>query len=98
MDAEDELAKMQENLAKVNNDPKEAIVVLYDVSGSMQCNYFDDIKCERNGAVNAFFSAFADKTLAFELNHIIQLITFSKTPEIKNDFNNNFQGFISLVD
>ena len=52
----------------------------------------------RMGAVNAFFSAFADKTLAFELNHIIQLIAFSSNIEKKCEFHNNFERFIQLVD
>ena len=60
-----------EELVNKNKDPKEAIVVIMDVSGSMICNLFDDIKLDRQGAVNAFFSAFADKTLAFEKNHIV---------------------------
>lgn len=57
-------------------DPTEAIVVLYDVSGSMQSNFFDDKELSRMGAVNALFSAFADKTLAFEYNHLVQLFLF----------------------
>ena len=55
----------------MNNDPTEAIAVLYDVSGSMICNYFDDIKTSRLDAVSAFFSAFGDKTIASEQNHIV---------------------------
>lgn len=33
----------------------------------------------RFGAVNAIFSAFADKTLAFELNHLVKLVCFSSS-------------------
>lgn len=54
----------------------EAIVVLYDTSGSMRASFFGDKDLSRIGAVNAFFSAFADKTLALELNHIVKLICF----------------------
>ncbi len=50
------------------------------------------------GAVNAFFSAFADKTMAFELNHIVQLFCFSNTVVKKCDFIDNFNKFIQLVD
>ena len=81
-----------------NNDPKEAIVVVYDVSGSMDCQYFDDGEISRQGAVNALFSAFADKTLAHNLNHIVQLFTFSTIITKKNEFNNDFENFINLVD
>lgn len=54
-----------------DTDPVEAIVVLYDVSGSMKSCFFEDKELSRMGAVNAFFSAFADKTLAYEYNHIV---------------------------
>ena len=50
------------------------------------------------GAVNAFFSAFADKTMAFEFNHIIQLFCFSNNVVKKCDFIDNFNKFIQLVD
>jgi len=50
------------------------------------------------GAVNAIFSAFADKTLAFELNHVIKLVTFSSDVIDKCDFMSDFDKFIKLVD
>jgi ubiquitin-conjugating enzyme E2 D/E len=50
------------------------------------------------GAVNALFSAFADKTLAFEYNHLVKLVCFSSTIEDKCDFMNDFNKFILLVD
>ena len=53
------------------SDPKEAICVLYDISGSMQTSFFDDQELSRIGAVNSWFSAFADKTMGFEFNHIV---------------------------
>lgn len=59
------------------NEPTEAIVVLYDTSGSMGQSLFSDKDLSRIGAVNAFFSAFADKTMGFEYNHIVELICFS---------------------
>lgn len=42
----------------------------------MGCSYFEDRELSRMGAVNAYFSAFADKTLAFEFNHIVKLVCF----------------------
>ena len=50
------------------------------------------------GAVNAFFSAFADKTMAFEYNHIVALYQFNQRINKLCDFNNNFNKFINLVD
>jgi len=55
----------------VDEEPKEAIVVLFDVSGSMSGSFFADDKLSRMGAVNALFSAFADKTIAYEYNHVV---------------------------
>lgn len=60
-----------EESKQVEEDPKEAIVVLFDVSGSMQGNFFNDKLLSRMSAVNAFFSAFADKTIAYEFNHVV---------------------------
>ncbi len=48
--------------------------------------------------MNAFFSAFADKTLAFEYNHIVQLYCFSSKIKKMNEFSNDFENFIKLVD
>ena len=79
-------------------DPTEAIAVLYDLSGSMGCRFFNDKEINRMGATNAFFSAFADKTMAYELNHIVQLLTFNTQTVIECDWNNNFEKFINLVD
>lgn len=50
------------------------------------------------GAVNAFFSAFADRTLAFEFNHIVKLVCFNNLVEDKSDFLADFNKFIALVD
>jgi len=40
-------------------------------------------------AVNALFSAFADKTLAFEFNHIVKLVTFSSSEDNESTTNPN---------
>lgn len=52
----------------------------------------------RIGAVNAFFSAFADKTLAFEYNHVVSLYWFDDRIEKKCDFIKDMNLFIKLVD
>ncbi|CAD8083491.1 unnamed protein product [Paramecium sonneborni] len=87
----------QENLDQ-NNDPIEAIVVLFDTSGSMGATFFQDDQLSRIGAVNAFFSAFADKTLTFEFNHIVKLVCFESFIADKCEFTNDFNKFIKLVD
>ena len=42
-----------------------------DTSGSMSLQFYNEEFMTRMGAVNAFFSAFADKTLAYEYNHLV---------------------------
>jgi len=79
-------------------DPIEAIVVIFDTSGSMGSPFFGDKELSRMGAVNCIFSAFADKTLAFELNHIVKLICFSSSIVDQCDFTDDFNMFINLVD
>lgn len=64
----------------------------------MADSFFDDKELSRIGAVNAFFSAFADKTLAFELNHIVKLVCFESLITDKCEFTNDFNKFILLVD
>ena len=92
----------ENNKEKCNDEPKEAIAVVFDISGSMSCLFYrdqeDGIEISRQGAVNAFFSAFADKTLAFEYNHIVQLFCFNNTTKKMNEFSNDFENFIKLVD
>lgn len=62
------------NKPVINRPPKEAIVVVLDVSGSMEEIFSEGL--ERIGAVKAFFSAFADRTMAYNFNHVISLIFF----------------------
>ena len=73
--------------------------MLYDISGSMGSTFFGDVdKLTRIGAVNAFFSAFADKTMAFEYNHIVSLYWFDTNINKKCDFTQDFNYFIKLID
>lgn len=58
----------------------------------------DSDRLTRNGAVNALFSAFADKTLAYEYNHIVSLYLFDHMIEKKCDFIKDMNLFIELVD
>lgn len=73
-------------------------MVLYDTSGSMGQSFYADKELSRMGAVNAFFSAFADKTMGFEFNHVVQLICFNSNIDQKCQFINDFNLFIKLVD
>ena len=69
--------------AVINREPKEAIVVVLDVSGSMGEDFGGGLL--RIGAVKAFFHAFADRTMAYDFKHVISLIFFdSKVQKICN--------------
>jgi hypothetical protein len=37
----------------------------------MAGGFFNESALSRMGAVNAFFSAFADKTISYEFNHVV---------------------------
>ncbi len=60
--------------ASITREPKEAISIVIDVSGSMGTNFCDGLT--RIGAVKAFFSAFADRTMAYNFQHVVNLIFF----------------------
>lgn len=64
----------------------------------MGSKFFNDPDLSRMGAVNALFSAFADKTLAFELNHVVKLVCFESSIKDMCDFTDDFNMFIRLVD
>ncbi|KAL4472090.1 hypothetical protein ABPG72_001088 [Tetrahymena utriculariae] len=60
----------QVELLYIDEDPAEAIVVFYDVSGSMKSIIFNDSLISRIGPVNSFFSTLTDKNLVIENNYI----------------------------
>ena len=92
---EEELMKKFELMKSgPKDDPTEAIVVIFDTSGSMKSSFSNDKLISRMGAVNGFFSAFADKTLAFEYNHLVKLVCFASSIVDKCDFMDDFNKFI----
>ena len=52
----------------------------------------------RIGAVNAYFSAIADKIMAYEYNFMVKLVCFSSTVIDRCDYIRNIDQFINLVD
>lgn len=51
----------------ITREPKEAIAILFDVSGSMGTGFFNEPDLRRIGAVKSFFEAFAYRTIAYNL-------------------------------
>ena len=49
----------------ITREPKEAIVVLFDHSGSMGSKFFNEVDLKRIGAVKLFFEALAYRTIAY---------------------------------
>lgn len=60
----------------ITRDPEEAIALLFDISGSMDTQFFGEKELKRIGAVKAFFSAFADRTMAYDFHHVVSLVFF----------------------
>lgn len=82
---------------KITNPPNEAIVVLLDISGSMDELYYDSEDLTRMGVVKAFFSTFADRTMAYDLKHVISLVYFDNRIIEKCSFTELFILFKDLV-
>lgn len=51
----------------------------------------------RLGAVKAFFGAFADRTMAYNFQHVVSLIFFDSKIEVQCDFTELFMQFKELV-
>lgn len=64
MDAELRAIRLKLTPPTITQDPKEAIVVVMDTSGSMAEEF--SVNLTRMGAVKAFFNAFADRTMAYK--------------------------------
>lgn len=82
-------------IPKFGYEPAEAIIVLIDISGSMSMKYSGQMN--RLGAACAFFSAFADKTIAFKLKNVVKLVCFDDKFEEMTQFIDNFDKFIDIV-
>jgi hypothetical protein len=70
--------------------PDEAIIVILDISGSMEEQFYESEGLQRMGAVKAFFNAFADRTMAYNLKHVIALAFFDDKYELKCTFTEVF--------
>ena len=82
----------------INRTPKEAIIVLLDISGSMKSPYFNVAEMDRMSAVKAFFGAFADRTMASDFHHVISLVLFNNKLTLKCDFTELFTQFKAVIE
>lgn len=81
----------------ITRDPKEAIAVLLDVSGSMSSQFFQEPDLKRIGAVKSFFEAFAYRTIAYNLEHVVSLFLFDHNVENKCGFTEAIYDFNRMV-
>lgn len=61
----------------------------------MGSDYSNDL--ERIGAIKAFFSAFADRTMAYDFNHVVSLMFFNNKTHEMCGFTELFTQFKELV-
>lgn len=81
----------------ITRTPKEAIVVLFDTSGSMSNPFFLEKDLKRIGACKSFFEAMAYRTISYSFEHVISLIFFNNIMEVACDFTEAFYDFNKLV-
>ncbi|CAD8117953.1 unnamed protein product [Paramecium sonneborni] len=98
-DDDDDSEQNQEKVIepKITNPPNEAIVVLLDISGSMDELFYDSEDLTRMGVVKAFFNTFADRTMAYNLKNVISLVYFDDRIIEKCSFTELFILFKDLV-
>ncbi len=81
----------------ITRPPKEAIAVLFDVSGSMGSQFFNEPDLRRIGAVKSFFEAFAFRTIAYNLEHVVSLFFFDHSVENQCGFTEAIYDFNRLI-
>lgn len=81
----------------ITREPREAIAVLMDISGSMGGKFFNEKDLNRIGAVKSFFEAFAYRTIAYNFEHVVSLILFDNQIEIQCDFTEAIYDFNRFV-
>ena len=76
---------------------REAIVVLLDISGSMQMSWGSD-NLSRLDVVKQCFVAMANRSMAYDLPHVIGLTTFNHKVDKALSMSEHFESFKSTID
>lgn len=99
-----ELEEVKDEIV-ITREPDEAIVILFDASSSMNSRYEASIevsdstqRLSRLMATKSFFKAFADRTQAYNFKHVLSLVIFSNSIEVKCNFTEFFKSFKYHVD
>ncbi|KAA0715789.1 hypothetical protein E1301_Tti013876 [Triplophysa tibetana] len=87
-----------DNTFKLTKTPKEAIVVLFDSSSSMTEECYDTAtQMKRIEAVKQIFDSFSNRSMAYDLPHVICLVKFNTDVETILDFTENLETFKEQV-
>jgi len=81
----------------ITRNPDEAIVVVFDVSGSMGTKFFDEVEFTRLDATKEFFETFTDRNAGFDFSHVISLLLFSSSLKRACGFTENIVTFSSHI-
>ena len=82
---------------EITRNPDEAIVVVFDVSGSMGSSFFDEPDFNRLDATKEFFETFTDRNAGFDYNHVISLLLFSTEMTRACGFTENIVSFAAHI-
>ena len=93
----EEAVDMKDLKPVITRDPKEAIAILFDISGSMGSRFFNEPDLKRIGAVKSFFEAFAFRTIAYNFEHVVSLFFFDNHVENQCDFTEAIYDFNRLI-
>ncbi|KAL2091999.1 hypothetical protein ACEWY4_011797 [Coilia grayii] len=86
-----------DQLVRTSRTPKEAIMVLLDTSSSMKRDCYSDIAMTKLSAVKELFNAFANRSMAYDLPHLISLVTFGGKVKTIHTFTENLEKFKEYV-
>ena len=90
-----ELEEVKDEIV-INSQPEEAIMVLFDISGSMGNHISQNL--QRIQAAKEFFYAFADRIMAYRFKLVIALMIFHSTYSLKCNFTEVFRSFKNHVE
>ena len=95
-DAKIDLSTIRLQDPVITRRPEEAIVVLIDISGSMSTQW--DSEISRLNAVKQLFHAFANRTMAYNLFHVVGLTVFARQFTCVSKVTELFEQFKEYVD
>lgn len=89
----EEVIDLKQMKPVITRTPKQAIVVLFDISGSMATKYFKEKDLNRIGACKSFFEALAYRTIAYSFEHVISLVFFDNNINVCCSFTEAIYDF-----